>query len=73
MLTQLRHLARTEDTQVTIKFSKNAMENVKTSKEKLIASSGFCAEHWLDVSTGDPLTSYGKTSLTSHSIPGAAS
>jgi hypothetical protein len=57
MLIQLRHLARTEDTEVTIKFSKKAADNVKTSKEKLIASSGFCAEHWLDVSSGDPLTS----------------
>lgn len=36
---------------MTIKFSKNALEDVKTSKERLIASSGYCAEHWLNVSS----------------------
>jgi hypothetical protein len=42
------------DTEVTIKFiskeSKEKNTEVKASKEKLIAGSGYFATHWLEVS-----------------------
>jgi hypothetical protein len=72
-LTKLRQLSHTEDTQVTIQFiSKKAKTEVKAVKDKLIAGSGYFADHWLNVSNGDRLTSQDRTSLTAHSIPGAA-
>ena len=72
-LTELRHLARNEDTEVTIRFfvADQKTMPVKASKEKLIASSDYFAAHWLKVSSRKTLPYLGQTLLTARSIPEA--
>jgi hypothetical protein len=51
LLTYIRQLARTEDTEVTIKFGNNKESiRVKASKGSLIAGSTYFADHWFKVS-----------------------